>query len=40
MKLAAYKALNGHFPINFKFIWYKGVRISQDDFKRIKESLK
>lgn len=35
-KLKAYKKLNGVFPMQLRYFFYKGVRIVRGDFNNIK----
>ena len=34
----AYRKLNGHFPTQFLYVWYRGKRISRQDFAKLKGS--
>lgn len=35
-KQQCYSALNGHYPNQIGVIYYKGIRVTREDFKRIK----
>jgi hypothetical protein len=34
-----YLRLNGHFPINLKVLYFKGQKITREDFNAIKDGL-